>query len=155
MRDKMLQKKDGPHMTARAIYKDMTATSQGIENSIGNYKKSGLSSDDMSAAMHKYIDRIYALSKIDHPDSLKLAYELIPRLIELSYNDNPCSQWAERPSDTSADQLLYVLATKRRENGEKWDYKETLEDLKESRDFLVSFGFEEAFGKCIELFESW
>jgi hypothetical protein len=46
-----------------------------------------------------------------------------------------------------------VLANRRRENGEVWDFEWTLKGLKRTRDEVTLYGFEPYFPSSIALFE--
>jgi hypothetical protein len=106
--------------------------------------------------MLKYVDRIRQLSKLSNPDSVKLAYDLVLHLADSSFGDlDEVAGHGNRSSDEPADELLFVLANKRRKNGEEWDYKRTLEDLKWTRDAVTLYGIEPYFPTSIALFEGW
>lgn len=109
---------------AASIRKRMAGVSGRLRSQIYNWKVTGTTSDDVSAAMTDFLPEIEDLMMLPSPDALRLSYELVIELSQSSYGDldvlKSCG-YGDRPSDEPADLLLRKVIRKRLAAGETWD----------------------------------
>lgn len=139
----------GVKALAKAIRAEMSSVHDPLEEEACDYRKTGVTSDDMSNAMVPFISDIRELAEVDDEESLDEAYELMFCLKSLSY-DSEGSGYGVRRSDEPADQFLAELIAKRVAAGHVWKWTEDLEDLVHEAEDRARYGVEPWFLKTQE-----
>lgn len=119
-----------------------------------NARKTGVSSDDLSAAVEGFLADIEELSRMDGPESLRLAYELMEDFRGFSYGDldNGGSGEGDRPSDEPGDELLAELIGRWVAAGDVWDASKDLGVLNREAKYLDDYDIEPWYPKSRRLF---
>lgn len=123
-----------------------------------NARKTGVTSDDMSSAMLKYLSEVSGVRAL--PGGIPIAFDLVMDLARYSYGslddgDGKASGYGDRPSDTVVDGLIIDLARDRREVEPGWDFGKALTSLREQRKHVAEYGIEGFGVESIGLLEGW
>ncbi|KAL8957482.1 MAG: hypothetical protein Q9193_005257 [Seirophora villosa] len=123
-----------------------------------NARKTGITSDDMSAAMLKYLSEVAGVKRL--PGGIPIAFDLVMDLARYSYGslddgDGKASGYGDRPSDAVVDDLIAELAVERREVEPGWDFRKALEELREQSKHVAEYGIEGFCEESIALLEGW
>ncbi|ROW09951.1 hypothetical protein VPNG_06295 [Cytospora leucostoma] len=129
---------------AASIGRRMSNESMRLCSKLYNCRKTGITSDDISQAMEKFLPEIEELMTFPDPDTLKLAYQLVIQLSRGSFGDLDESAKAcgfgDRPSDEPADLLLRRLIRKRLAAGETWNWEGDLKELDDTCKHVGAYG---------------
>lgn len=126
-----------------------------ISRKIKNHQK-GVTSDDLSKAMHKILPAIEILIYTSSAsNSLYLPYGALFGLKTSSYDnmdnmERTCGE-GNRPSDKPADSLLAGIIEKRLAEGHRWDWDSDLEELSQEAKDLMDYGIEPWYPKTRQL----
>ncbi|KAI4226906.1 MAG: hypothetical protein LQ349_006810 [Xanthoria aureola] len=123
-----------------------------------NARKTGITSDDMSAAMLKYLSEVEGVKRL--PQGIPIAFDLAMDLARYSYgslddSDSNASGYGDRPSDAVVDSLIADLALERREVEPGWDFGKALTSLREQRKHVAEYGIEGFCVGSIGLLDGW
>ena len=123
-----------------------------------NARKTGITSDDMSAAMLKYLSEVEGVKIL--PGGIPIAFDLAMDLARYSYGslddgDGNASGYGDRPSDAVVDRLIVDLAVERRQVEPGWDHTKALEKLREQSRYVAEYGIEGFCERSIGVLEGW
>ena len=123
-----------------------------------NARKTGVTSDDMSSAMLKYLFEVSGVRSL--PGGIPIAFDLVMDLARYSYGslddgDNNASGYGDRPSDAVVDGLIADLAVERRRMEPGWDFGKALEKLRKQSKHVAEYGIEGFCERSIGLLEGW
>ena len=123
-----------------------------------NARKTGITSDDMSAAMLQYLSEVEGVKRL--PGGIPIAFDLALDLARYSYgslddSDGNASGYGDRPSDAVVDRPIVDLAVERREVEPAWDHTKALTSLREQRKHVAEYGIEGFCVESIALLEGW
>lgn len=158
IRKHLERRKGAAAVYAAAVRKAIRDAYSPLAEECYDAKKSGVTSDDISAAMEPFIKSVEKLSFYPGPESLDLAIELLLDLGGHSYGelDTPhgCC-FGDRPSDVPADHLLCQLAKEKHDKDPEWDYSSMLDDLKAARKNLKDYGIDTYFARAVKMMQRW
>ena len=129
--------------------------SKRLEVKTSNGRKTGVTSDDMSAAIVPFLDEVEGLREL--PDSTAIAFDLVVYLASYSYGDldGDGGGYGDRPSDLEVDDLLVELAEERIKIEPFWNFSEVLDDFQEQAKHLSGYGIEDFCSQTIDLLSAW
>ncbi|KAI9092844.1 hypothetical protein DFS34DRAFT_277268, partial [Phlyctochytrium arcticum] len=114
----------------------------------------GITNNELSAAVCKYIPGIRKIMAIKDADALSSAHDLITSARILSYvEEGDGGDGGDRPSDEKLDKLLSSLINRRFKSGEVWDWDKELSELKDQAGVMRDYGIEPFFPLSIEALE--
>ncbi|KAL8672047.1 MAG: hypothetical protein Q9168_003474 [Polycauliona sp. 1 TL-2023] len=128
---------------------------ENLEDQAFDSRRTGVTSDDMSAAMMPFLAEIANVRHL--PDGVPLAFDLVMDLARYSYGglDGGGCGYGERPSDDVVDRLIQDLAEERRELEPEWDFGKVLEKLRKQNKYLAEYGIEGFCESSIGLLSEW
>ncbi|KAK3690387.1 hypothetical protein B0T22DRAFT_463500 [Podospora appendiculata] len=135
----------GATALAQTISKKMSEAYEPIYDQTFDSRRTGVTSDDLSRAMARFIPQIEELARLDDDDALGLAYHLVFQVKNNSYGDTPGDGECDRPSDKPADALLAHVIRQRVEAGQVWNWAKDLGDLSSEAKSLEEYGIDEWF----------
>ncbi|KAL8641178.1 MAG: hypothetical protein Q9226_008666 [Calogaya cf. arnoldii] len=151
----MNQQSDAAKILAKQIEEAAAEVSEELEDQALNARKTGVTSDDMSAAMSRFLTEVESVGQL--PDGIPIAFDLAMRLGSYSYGgleDGGCGN-GSRPSDPILDKLLSELALQRREVEPTWNYAKALESLRKQNKKLEEYGIDGFCENSIKLMDGW
>ncbi|KAL8965509.1 MAG: hypothetical protein Q9183_003815, partial [Haloplaca sp. 2 TL-2023] len=123
-----------------------------------NARKTGVTSDDISSAMMRFLAEAEGLSQL--PGGIPLAFNLVMDLARFSLGcvgdgDSHSVGFGDRPSDNEVDRLIIDLATKRKQIEPSWNHVEALETLREQNERVADYREDGFCAKSIEVLDGW
>lgn len=154
----MNQQSNAAKILANQIEDAAGEVSEQLSSEAMNSRKTGVTCDDISAAMMEYLGEVEGVRKL--PGGAPIAFDLVMRLGRYSYGelgdgDFGGSGYGNRPSDPVMDKLLSKLARERRREEPSWDYEKALKIMKERDAWLRQFGIYNFCSKSIKLLPGW
>ncbi|KAK0716596.1 hypothetical protein B0T21DRAFT_352024 [Apiosordaria backusii] len=121
----------GPKSLAKSLQRKMATLASPLYNKSYNYRKTGVTNDDLAGLMVVFLKPIQSISQMEHEDALEEAYKLAFQakswwfnMESTSYLPDGCTE-----HDTELDELITDLIDRRKEAGHTWAWKAELERL--------------------------